>query len=108
MRDDLRLSIGRLEKSPKTAYCTVSQLATIRGVSPRHLRRLFALALGRSPRRVLSERRLHEAQQALAAHLSVKEVALNLHYKHPGNFSHWFKAKQGVTPSEYVSGLARS
>jgi AraC-like DNA-binding protein len=91
------------EHLAREAGYNVGGLAKLCGVSDRHLRRVFEKRFGRSPRSMLNERRMSEAQVALGTEHLVKEIASDLHYKHPGSFSHWFKTRQNMTPSEFAS-----
>jgi AraC-like DNA-binding protein len=77
-------------------------LATICQRSSRHLRRQFQSSLGCSPQIWLDEQRLVRAQQMLLSGASVKEVALTLGFRHPSHFCRHFKARAGMTPSQFV------
>ena len=45
---------------------------------------------------------MEAAQQLLMTASSVKAVAYEVNYKHPGHFCRAFKRYHGMTPSEYV------
>jgi AraC-like DNA-binding protein len=79
------------------------QVAKLLGVSGRHLRRLSRKLFDRPLQAMLDEKQLQDARKALAEAYRVKEVAHHFNYKHPGSFSHWFKAKQKVSPSQFSS-----
>jgi len=76
-----------------------TRLAEQLGISPRHLRRLFADHVGCSPQTWLREQRMQFARRMLAAGSSVKEVAYALEFSHQSQFSRDFKRRFGLSPS---------
>jgi AraC-like DNA-binding protein len=68
-------------------------------VSRRHLQRIFAAQLGRSPQDWLKEQRLIRARRMLQNARTVKEVAHSLGFRHVSHFSRDFKQRFGIAPS---------
>jgi AraC-like DNA-binding protein len=83
-------------------HWTPSELARLTGVSYSHLRHLFRESMHESIHSFLQRKRLDRAQMLLAAgKQSVKEIAWQLHFGHECYFSTFFKAKTGVSPTEF-------
>jgi AraC-like DNA-binding protein len=78
------------------------KLAKLSHMSLRQLQRVFKRELGRSPQDMLNEQQLDAARQLLLSGKAVKEVALQLGYKHPNNFCRYFKAEMRMTTSQFV------
>jgi AraC family transcriptional regulator of adaptative response / DNA-3-methyladenine glycosylase II len=70
------------------------------GVTARHLRRLFVVAMGKTPRQLWLERRLDEARELLAkSTLSIAQVALASGFGSIRRFNDAFKARFKATPT---------
>ena len=81
---------------------TLENLAGIAGYSAFHFARKFALAMGVSPGRYISQRRLENAMAQLAAgKLPVAEIALNAQFSSQASFTRAFHRVTGTTPKEY-------
>jgi AraC family transcriptional regulator len=81
---------------------TLESLAGIAGYSVFHFARKFTLAMGISPARYVSQRRLENAMAELAAgKLPLAEIALNAHFSSQASFTRAFHRATGVTPKEY-------
>jgi AraC-like DNA-binding protein len=81
---------------------TASELARLTGVSYSHLRHLFRESMHESIHSFLQKKRIDRAQILLAAgKQSVKEIAWQLHFGHECYFSSFFKARTGVSPTEF-------
>jgi AraC family transcriptional regulator, glycine betaine-responsive activator len=79
---------------------TLPQLATIAGVSPRHLNRLFRDRFGRSTMDYYRGIRLDVAQHLLgSASLSLTDIALATGFAGSAHFSRAFSAQYGMPPS---------
>jgi AraC-like DNA-binding protein len=89
---------------------TAETLAADAGLSPRHLRRVFAV-LGTTPARFLLEERLAAAARELAdparAHRTITEVWLDLGFSGAAQFSRAFRRRHGVSPREYRAAMTR-
>jgi AraC-like DNA-binding protein len=99
-RDEDGSTLLRLlrDLAPRCRY-SGRELASILGVSTRHLQRLFASRVQRCPQRLLKEERLLSAQQLLQTAASVKEVAYGLGFRQASQFSRDYKHHFGVRPS---------
>jgi AraC family transcriptional regulator len=81
---------------------TLENLAAIAGYSAFHFARKFTLAMGISPRRYISHRRLENAMAELAASkLPLAEIALNAQFSSQASFTRAFHRATGMTPKEY-------
>jgi len=79
-------------------YCA-ARLALNCGVSPRQLERYFQTKYGVAPHQWLCELRLRTAVELIRDRTMVKEVAIELGYKHAAHFARDFKKCFGVSPS---------
>jgi AraC family transcriptional regulator len=81
---------------------TLEKLAAIAGFSAFHFARRFALAMGVSPGRCISRRRLENAITELTAgKLTLAEIALNARFSSQASFTRAFHRVTGTTPNEY-------
>jgi AraC family transcriptional regulator len=81
---------------------TLDSLAEVTGYSVFHFARKFALAMGISPGRYLSQKRLENAKTELAAgKLTLVEIALNAQFSSQASFTRAFHRVTGMTPMEY-------
>jgi transcriptional regulator GlxA family with amidase domain len=87
----------------RTADYRTNNLARMCGVSTRELERFFLFKTGKCPHRWLNDLRQIEAIALIAAGKSVKETAIELHYKHPAHFSRDFKHFHGLPPTSAQS-----
>ncbi|TQS46048.1 helix-turn-helix domain-containing protein [Cryptosporangium phraense] len=77
-------------------------LAGLVSVSRYHFLRTFTRATGLTPHRYLVEIRLRRAAELLrTSGLSVQQVAASCGYRSPSRFAASFRARYGVSPSEY-------
>ena len=72
------------------------------GVSERHLYRVFSDSIGLAPKDWLRRERMVAARHRLREGGSVKEVALDLGFTHPKDFTREFRDCYGLPPSDYV------
>jgi AraC family transcriptional regulator len=81
---------------------TLETLAGIAGYSAFHFARKFTLAMGISPRRYISQRRLENAMAELAVgKTSLAEIALNAQFSSQASFTRAFRRATGMTPKDY-------
>ena len=78
---------------------SVELLARKRGLSLRQFERNFHQKFGRRPREVIQEIRMSLGWERLRSGRSLKEIAAELGYHDPSNFSHAFFQFHGVAPS---------
>ena len=72
------------------------------GYSVFHFVRKFALAMGVSPGRYVSQKRLENAKTELAAgKLPLVEIAHNAQFSSQASFTRAFHRAAGMTPMEY-------
>jgi len=90
------------EQLAATSEYAPGKLATLSKIPMRKLQRIFEKDLGCTPRNMLNGHRLAAACQLLRTGRSVKEVAHQMGFKHPTNFTRYFKVQMGVTPSQSV------
>ena len=103
LKKDLVLVVRLLsELAPHYEYSS-RLLASALRMTPRHLQRIFAVAVGRTPQAWLIERRLHAARQLLLTACTVKEVAYALGFGSASQLSRDFKGYFGVVPSTLLS-----
>jgi len=89
-----------------SAAFRVEDLAQLRRISTRQLRRQLQRAFGRSPQQWLSERRMARAEELLLEGNLIKCVAFELGFKQTSHFCRLFKTFKRMTPSEFVSAAA--
>jgi transcriptional regulator GlxA family with amidase domain len=78
------------------------RLAKELNVSIWHLGRLFKESTGMGFRRYLRSVRMFRAKELLSTtFLSIKEVAIQVGYKHMSDFDHHFKHDHGRRPTEH-------
>jgi AraC-like DNA-binding protein len=88
---------------------SVAALASIAGLSPRALQRLFRAYVGIGPKWVVRRFRLQEAAERLQkGNETIASVAQSLGYFDQAHFDHDFKAVVGSSPLDYVSRTRQS
>jgi len=81
---------------------TLSELATLCGMSPRHLTRAFRQQTGRTLSDLVTEVRTSRAMDLLTLDdLSLKEIGDRLGFAHPSAFSTAFRRATGERPRDY-------
>ena len=89
-----------------TAAPSVSQLASVAGLSPAHFCIAFKQSTGYSPHRYLLNRRVAYAKELMAhRRLSLTEVALTCGFGSSSQFATTFRRIDGVTPRAYRRSL---
>jgi transcriptional regulator GlxA family with amidase domain len=84
-------------------WLTVREFADVVGVSYRTIQRRFSGCVqGRSFRDVVLDVKVHSAMKLLAdSRRAITEIATQLGFSTPSNFSRSFKNITGLTPTEY-------
>ena len=86
-----------VEKSPSP-----EQVAAEIGVGYSWFRRMFKEYTGTSPVQYQLQQKLLRAKELLTTSgKSISEIAFVLNFENPGQFSTFFRKKEGVTPSEF-------
>lgn len=78
------------------------EVASRLGLSYSWFRRMFKEYTGVSPAQYLLQQKLLKAKELLTTtQLNVSEIAYRLRFDNTGQFSTFFKTKEGITPSEF-------
>jgi AraC-like DNA-binding protein len=98
----LQPALRALDKRPAAAW-DVDSIASIIGVTPQHLGRLFRGALGQSPMEYLIRSRMNLALRLLLERpdLRVHEVGAAVGYPDPNYFIRLFRDREGSTPGQF-------
>ncbi len=95
-----------LVQSDFAKHFTVEEYAERLNVSAKHLIELCKTHTGKTPLKHINEYTISEAKKQLFhTQLSVKEIAHQLNFDDPTNFSKYFKNATGYTPGEYREGI---
>ena len=93
----ITMALNFLRQNP-AAVQPVKGLCEYLQVSPATLRSLFQTHCGKGPQAVALEMRMERAQKRLAAgNIPVKEIAYELGYRHPNDFSRAYKRYFGAS-----------
>jgi AraC family transcriptional regulator len=85
---------------------TVVRLASVACLSQFHFARAFKAAVGESPHRHVSARRLERAKELLSdADRALVDIALGLRFSCQANFTRAFRRATGQTPTQYRRSL---
>lgn len=101
MRSRLDQVKDRAALAKASNYCAL-KLALECRVSTRQLERYFRIKYGEPPHQWLWELRLRRAVELIRDQTLMKEVAVELGYKHPTRFARDFKKHFGVSLSRFV------
>lgn len=85
----------------------VRELAKVAGFSEYHFQRVFSLVTGESLYAFVKRLRLEKAAYSLLSNpdLSLTDIALNVGFSNPASFAKAFKARFGVSGSEYRKSM---
>jgi AraC-like DNA-binding protein len=87
----------------------IKDFASVLFVHPTHLSNTIKLTTGKSPCDFVEERIVLEAKKMLGeTSLSISEICYRLTFHEPTNFTKFFKAMTGVTPSQYRKKIIES
>ena len=82
------------------------RLASVACLSQFHFARAFKAAVGQSPHRHVSARRLERAKELLSdADRALVDIALALRFSCQANFTRAFRRATGQTPAQYRRNL---
>ncbi len=91
-----------LDRWPLSEPFRQENLAQAFNLSQTHCNRLFSTAFRITPKRYINQRRLAFARSALqSSSLSIKEIAFASAFRHPSEFSSWFKQGTGKSPRAF-------
>ncbi|SED83992.1 AraC-type DNA-binding protein [Streptomyces sp. 3213] len=100
----LRLGKDAMDRDWAEPGLDLGVVAAHAGYSRYHFIRAFKEAYGETPGQYLTHRRIERAEEMLrSADLSVTEICHLVGFSSLGTFSARFKARTGLTPSEYRS-----
>lgn len=98
----LRLAKDAMDRDWPDPALDLDALAAHAGYSRYHFLRAFKDAYGETPWQYLTHRRIERAEEMLrGANLTVTEICILVGFSSLGTFSARFKARTGLTPSEY-------
>ncbi|MFJ4473324.1 helix-turn-helix transcriptional regulator [Streptomyces sp. NPDC089424] len=105
----LRLAKDAMDRDWADPALDLAAVAAHAGYSRFHFVRAFREAYGETPGQYLTHRRIERAEELLrAADLTVTEICHLVGFSSLGTFSTRFKARTGLTPSEYRSRYVRA
>ncbi|HSS38353.1 MAG TPA: AraC family transcriptional regulator, partial [Polyangia bacterium] len=80
----------------------IAELSAAVGMSVDHFSRMFKRSTGLAPHQYLSDIRLERAKRLLAeGHTPIIEIAYEIGYANPSQFSSFFRKRTGVSPSSF-------
>ncbi len=98
------VAFRQLLKKHYKEHLTIEQYAASLNVSVKHLIELCRKHTGKTPLQHVKEHMVTEAKRLLYnTTLSIKEIAYELNFDEPANFSKYFKTLTGYTPADYRS-----
>jgi AraC family transcriptional regulator len=101
----MRRLIERIEQTPPAQF-DLQTLAAEAGYSKRHFLRAFHASTGFSPHQYILHLRLKRAKQLMARRsLSLLDIALESGFSSHAHFSHAFRQRFGVSPSDFRRAL---
>lgn len=98
----LRLAKDAMDRDWADPGLDLDAVAACAGYSRYHFLRAFRDVYGETPGQYLTHRRIERAEEMLrCANLTVTEICTLVGFSSLGTFSARFKARTGLTPSEY-------
>jgi len=80
---------------------SISQLASVAGLSPSHFAASFRRTFGVTAHRYIVEQRIDKAKSMLRRDRSIAEIALDCGFSSQSHFAEAFRRATGLTPGEY-------
>jgi len=103
-REFLEKVYYKIELNINNSESNVTELSAELGMSRVHLYRRFKDLTGKTPKDYMKETRLKAAAQLLEENrYTVSEVAYQVGFNTPSNFTASFKSYYGISPKEYKS-----
>lgn len=85
---------------------SLNLLASYVNFSPNHLSMIFSQQTGQTLIKYLTDYRMNQAKELLrCTNKRSSEISLSVGYRDPHYFSYLFKKTQGITPTQYRSGM---
>jgi AraC-like DNA-binding protein len=104
-RGERDLRLGRAHELIEDCYAeglSLDEIASTSFMSPHHFHRLFRARYGVTPHQLVTQRRMHRAQQMLRhTSMTVTEVCMEVGFESLGSFSSAFRKHTGHAPSHY-------
>ncbi|MEU9481332.1 helix-turn-helix transcriptional regulator [Streptomyces sp. NPDC048191] len=98
----MRLAKDAMDRDWADPGLDLDAVAACAGYSRYHFLRAFKDAYGETPGQYLTHRRIERAEEMLrSANLTVTEICTLVGFSSLGTFSARFKARTGLTPSQY-------
>lgn len=89
-----------IDRMPLNEPLSLAVMSKSLGLSRSYIDTLFTTQMGMTPKKYLERRRLRTAEQMLhTSERSVKEIAVELGFRHASHFCMWFKRLTGQRPS---------
>ena len=85
---------------------TLSSIANLVGLSPRHFRRLFRASTGVGPSEMFENMRLEKAAHDLRYGRKHTDISLDCGFSQPQHLATAFRRRFGLTPTEYLQKAA--
>ncbi len=79
---------------------SLKEIAAVVNISPQHLSTLFRKECGKGFNEIMHIRKVERAWKLLEEGKDIKEIALELGYRNPNNFSRFFKRLTGTSLSK--------
>lgn len=76
-------------------------LSKVRFTSKFHLLRLFKKYYGQTPKQYITDKRFEQAKALLKNGITITETCFEVGFESPSSFSTLFKARVGLTPTEF-------
>jgi AraC-like DNA-binding protein len=102
----VRMAVDLLHACDLAESLSLETLAAAVHISPNHLIRLFRKELQSTPHQFWDRLRIEHAQSRLRQpDIRIKEIAIDLGFKHLSHFSKWFKRHTGTPPQSVRNQL---
>lgn len=100
--DKMKIALDYLNRNYGRADLTISELASITGISERHFRRLLFDLYQKKPHEFLRDLRLNQAELFIVnTSKPISDIALQCGFSDVYSFSHCFKREFGISPTDY-------